>query len=207
MTQRRCWYCEDRCENCFEQAANGLSKETEGVLLKFCSKKCKLALRNNPKVLNMLPSTFQVSISDGKADVLPPPSHIVFQRVVDTLYDEVLELNALRTIHVCFGDGSTQFPRDRIYVIFKCYTVLRQTLAACFVSDDLSLSILSAPLKNCDIEVAKSYIDYVHSAVVSMLQAILSDAGFTSFLSWRLYMLFRLGIAYVNIKSELLSAT
>ena len=184
-----------------EQAANGLTEETEGVLLKFCSKKCKIALRNNPKVINMLPPTFQVSISDGKANVTPPPSHIAFQRVMDTLYDKELELNAIRTIYVCFGDGSTEFPRDRIYIIYKRYTVLRQTLAACFVSDDLSLSILSTPLKSCDTDVASSYIDYFQPEVESMLQAVLSDAGFTSFLSWRLYMLFKLGIAYVDMKS------
>ena len=146
-----------------EPAATGLSDKTEGVILKFCSKRCKLLLHKNPKILNLLPAAFQVSINDGKVSVLPPPRHIAFQRVVDTLYDKELELNATRTLYICFGDGTTKFPRDRIYIIYQYSTVLRETLAACFVSDDLSLSPLSVPPKNCDVEVAKSYVDFIHS--------------------------------------------
>ena len=181
-----------------EQSAFGLAEKTEGVILKFCSERCKEFFQSNPKVLDLIPATFQVAINEGKATVIPPPNHVVFQRVVDTLYDREVELNTTRIIYICFGDGSAEFPRDTTYVIYQEYTVLRQVLIAFFVSDDLSLRPLPMPPKTCDMECAKSYVDYLHSGKIvdSMLHAVLSDAGFTSFLSWRLYNLFVLGIAY-----------
>ena len=198
LSRRRCWYCEDRCENCMEPSVFGLAEETEGVILKFCSETCKEFFQSNPKVLNLIPATFQVALNEGKATVIPPPNHVAFQRVVDTLYDREVELNTTRTIHICFGDGSAEFPRDTTYIIYQEYTVLRQVLLAFFVSDDLSLRPLTMPPKTCDMECANSYVDYLQSGKIvdSMLQAVLSDAGFTSFLSWRLYNLFVLGIAY-----------
>lgn len=198
LTRRRCWYCEDRCENCMEPAAVGLAEERDGVVLKFCSEDCRCSFKHDPKVLNLLPAIFKICIKDGNVSILSPPKHVVFQRIVDTLYDDELDMNSTRTVYICFGDGSTHYPRDSIYILYQYSTVLRQTLLACFVSDDLSLHPLSVSPQCCDIEVAKSHVDYLHSCktVKSMLQAVLSDAGFTSFLGWRLYNLFTLGIAY-----------
>lgn len=193
-TSRRCWYCEDRCENCMEPAAFGLSKKTEDVVLKFCSEQCRVSFCNNPKVLNLLPATFEVSIDNGKVIVPPIPGHITLQRVIDFIYDREEELTASRTIRICVGDGSAEFPKDKLYVVYQRSTVLSQTLTACFVSDDLSLSPLPLPPKECDAECAEAFVNFLHSGktVKSMLQAVLSDAGFTSLSAWRQY---KLGVA------------
>lgn len=180
-----------------EPAAIGLTEKAEDVVLKFCSEECRISFRSNPKVLNLLPATFKISINDGKVIVLPPPCHTTLQRVVDFVYDREEELTASRTIRICVGDGSAEFPKDKLYIIYHRSTVLRQTLAACFVSDDLSLFPLPLPPQECDVEVAESFVNFLHSGktVESMLQAVLSDAGFTSLPAWRQYKLFELDIA------------
>ena len=83
-----------------EPASFGLTEETDGVVLKFCCEECRFSFKYDPKVLNMLPATFQIHKNDGNVTVLPPPNHIPFQRVVDTLYDREVELNTTRTIYM-----------------------------------------------------------------------------------------------------------
>lgn len=180
-----------------EPAAVGLTEKAEGVVLKFCSEECRVSFRSNPKVLNLLPATFKISINDGRVTVLPPACHITLQRVVDFVYDHEEELTASQTIRICVGDGSAEFPKDKLYIIYHRSTVLRQTLAACFVSDDLSLTPMPLPPQECDAELAESFVNFLNSkkTVESMLQAVLSDAGFTSLPAWWQYKRFEVGIA------------
>lgn len=168
-----------------EPAAVGLTKQVEnGVIMKFCSDNCKESIISSPKSLNLLPSPFKLSIKDGKINVLPPIGHTILQRVND-YYDEYgEELAARQTTYVCVGDGTVEFPKDKIYIIYELSTALRQTLAAFFVSNDLTLSLLTIPPEKSDIEVAKSLMASIQKTIEPVLNDVVLEAGFSSFQAW-----------------------
>ena len=168
-----------------EPAAVGLTKQVEnGVIMKFCSEDCKVSINSSPKSLNLLPSPFKLSIKDGKVNVLLPSGHTILQRVND-YYDECgEELAACQTTYICIGNGTDEFPKDKTYIIYKLSTALRQTLAAFFVSDYLTLSLLSIPPEKCDTEVAKSLMASIQKTIEPVLKDVASEAGFSSFPAW-----------------------
>ena len=102
-----------------EPAAIGLTEKAEDVVLKFCSEECRISFRSNPKVLNLLPATFKISINDGKVIILPPPYHTTLQRVVDFVYDREEELTApeLYVYVLVMGLQSFQRTSCTLYII------------------------------------------------------------------------------------------
>ena len=169
-----------------EPATVGLTKQVEnGVIMKFCSDNCKVSINSSsPKSLNLLPSLFKLSVKDGKVNVLPPTGHTILQRVND-YYDEYGEESAAcQTTYICVGNGTTEFPKDKIYIIYKLSTALRHTLAAFFVSDDLTLSLLTILPEKCDIEVVKSLMVSIQKTIEPVLKDVASEAGFSSFPGW-----------------------
>ena len=167
-------------------AAFGLAEKIENVVLKFCSEECKSFFYKNPKILNLLPAIFEVNIIDGKVMVLPPPGHTILQSITDFIFDHEQEIMASRVVNISVGNGSAEFPMDRVYITYQHSTILRHTLSACFVSDNLSLSPLPVLPQESDVEVAKEFVNFLHSdkKVESMLQAVISEAGFTSLKEW-----------------------
>ena len=165
-------------------AAVGLTMNVNGVTVKFCSKVCDQEFNTNPRVLNLLPAAFCLTNNNGKLTALPPAGHKMLQRVNDYFDEDEHELAATHTIRICVGDGSVDFPKDKLYIIYKATTVLSQTLVAFFISDEFSVIPLTASPKVCDAEVVLWFSKRIQPHVCSVLDAVVSQAGFASFQEW-----------------------
>lgn len=184
QTKRRCWYCINRCDNCMKIAAVGLTKKISGVVVKFCSDVCSGEFNANPKVLNLFPAVFNLTNDKGKITVLPPAGHKMLQRVTDHFDEDEEKLAATHTTRVCVGDGSVEFPKDKIYIIYEISTALRQTLLAFFISDDFSITPLTIPPQVCDVEVVLWFSKSIQHNVRSVLEAVVSQSSFSTFKTW-----------------------
>lgn len=167
-----------------DAAAVGLATNVNGITVKFCSKDCKQEFNANPKVLNLLPATFRLANNDGKLTALPPAGHKMLQRVNDYFDEDEHELAATHTTRICVGDGSVDFPKDKVYIIYKITTALSQTLVAFFISNEFSVSPLNIPPEVCDAEVVVWFSKRIQPHVCSVLDAVVSQAGFASFQEW-----------------------
>ena len=165
-------------------AAIDLTEKVNNVILKFCSQNCKADFHCNPTVVNMLPVIFTVGTINEEIVLTLPSGHIMLQDVKD-YYDECgEELAAQQTVRVCVGNGSTEYRKDKIYIIYEYSTDLYKTIAAFFINDDLMLSMLPMPNENCDVEVAKSLKESIQKRITPMLEAIANEDGFSSFTTW-----------------------
>ena len=165
-------------------AAIDLTEKVNNVILKFCSENCKADFHHNPTVVNMLPEIFTVGIVNEKIAVTLPSGHIMLQDVKD-YYDECGEdLAAQQTVSVCVGNGSTEYPKDKIYIIYEYSTIIYKTIAAFFINDDLTLNILPMPNESCDVGVVKSLRESIQKRIAPMVEAIAKEDGFSSFTAW-----------------------
>jgi len=165
-------------------AAIDFTEKVNKVILKFCSENCKVDFHHNPTVVNMLPVTFTVGIINKEAVLSLPSGHAMLQDVKD-YYDECgEELAAQQTLRLCIGDGSTQYPKDKIYIIYEYSTVLCKNVAAFFINNDLTLSMIPLPYQNCDAEVVESFRESIQTRITPMLEAVANKDGFSNFSAW-----------------------
>ena len=165
-------------------AAIDLTEKVNKVILKFCSENCKADFHHNPTVVNMLPVIFTVGIINEEIVLTLPSGHIMLQDVKD-YYDECgEELAAQQTVRVCVGNGSAEYPKHRIYIIYEYSTILYKTISAFFINNDLTLSMLPMPNEGCDVEVVKSLRESIQKRVTPMLEAIANEDGFSNFIAW-----------------------
>lgn len=166
-------------------AAVGLTKKTScGVIVKFCSEACSREFNADPKVLNLLPAVFNISNDGGKITVLPPAGHKMLQRVTDHFDEDENVLAAVHTTRICVGNGSVEFPKDQVYILYEVSTVLRHTVAAFFIADDFSILPLSTPPQACGIEVAVWFSKSIQHYVRSVLEAVVAQSSFSTFKAW-----------------------
>ena len=184
LTKRRCWYCINRCDNCMDAAAVGLTMKMSGTTVKFCSKVCNQEFNTNPKVLNLLPASFRVTNNNGKIAAVPPVGHKMLQFVNDYYDEDEYEIAATHTTRVCVGDGSVDFMKDKVYIIYETVTVLSQTLVAFFISNEFSVIPLTSTPKVCDAEAVVWFSKRIQPSMRSAVEAIVSQAGFASFKEW-----------------------
>ena len=167
-----------------KQAAIDLTEKVNNVIVKFCSENCKAYFHCNPTIVNLLPATFKVAVTIGDIVLTLPSGHTMLQDVKD-YYDECgEELAAKQTVQVCVGNGSMEYPKDKIYITYVYSTVLYKTTAAFFVNNDLTLSTMPVPLQSRDIGVAELLIESIQKRVTPMLEAIATEDGFSSFSAW-----------------------
>ena len=167
-----------------KQAVVDFTEKVNKVIMKFCSDSCKEYFYCNPTIVNILPKTFKVAVTNGDVTLTLPSGHSMLQDVKD-YYDECgEELAAQQIVQVCVGNGSTEYPKDKIYITYVYSTALCKTVAAFFVNNDLSLSIIPMPLQSCDIVVANSLMESIQKRVTPMLEAIATEDGFSSFTAW-----------------------
>ena len=160
-----------------EVAAFGLTKQTKGVIVKFCSDICGREFTVSPKILNLLPDIF--SYDNGK--ILPPAGHKILQCVTDHFDEEEEMLAATHTSCICVGN-SLEFPRDKVYITYTISTVLRQTLLAFFIADDFTINSLTI---QPDVEVTMWFSESIRHNVHSVLESVVSETSFSSFKAWR----------------------
>lgn len=165
-------------------ATVGLTRRICGVVVKFCSEVCSEEFVANPKILNLLPVMFSVANDNGKIIVTPPSGHKMLQRVTDHFDEDEGSLAATHTTRICVGDGSVEFPKDKVYIIYEMSTVLRQTFAAFFVSDDFSIIPLSVSSQGCDVEVVMWFAKSIQQQLFSVLEAVVSETTCSSFKAW-----------------------
>ncbi len=165
-------------------AAVGLTMNMSGMTVKFCSKVCNHEFNTNPRVLNLLPASFHLTNNNGKIAAVPPVGHTMLEYVKDHYDEDEYELAATHTIRICVGDGSVDFSKDKIYIIYETAMVLSQTLVAFFISDDFSVIPFTTPPKACDAEVAVWFSKRIQPRVQSALEDVVSQAGFASFKEW-----------------------
>ena len=167
-----------------KQAVVDLTERVNKVIMKFCSDNCKEYFYCNLTIVNILPVTFKVAVTNGDVTLTLPSGHSMLQDVKD-YYDECgEELAAQQIVQVCVGNGSTEYPKDKIYITYVYSTALCKTAAAFFVNNDLSLSTIPVPLQSYDIGVANSLMESIQKRVTPMLEAIATEDGFSSFTAW-----------------------
>ena len=167
-------------------AAIGLTQRISGVIVQFCSKICSSEFSSNPNVLNLLPAVFSIKNDNGKIKVVPPPGHTMLQRVTDHFDEDQELLASSHTTRICVGDGSVNFPKEKVYILYEISTVLRQSFFAFFITDDLSIAPLAVSPEKCGINVAMWFANSIQRQVCSVLEAVVSQAGFSSFKAWRI---------------------
>ena len=196
-TVYRCWYCINRCDRCMSQAAIGLTEKFYNVTVKFCSETCQKSFYGSPRILNMLPTSFKATVRDDTLDVTLPHGHIILQHCTD-YYDECGEqLSAKQTVKVCIGDGSSEFPRHKPYIVYQLSTALEKTVSAYFVNSDLSLCLLNTLVPDCDVEMIKSQMKVIQEKTTPALEAIATADGYCSFKAW-----YSVAMHYADITSQ-----
>lgn len=163
-----------------EVAAFGLTKQTKGLIVKFCSDICGREFNVSPKILNLLPAIFSLSNDNGKSTILPPAGHKILQCVTDHFDEEEEMLAATHTSCICIGD-SLEFPRDKVYITYTISTVLRQTLLAFFIADDFTINPLTI---QPDVEVTMWFSKSIQHNIRSVLESVVSETSFSSFKAW-----------------------
>lgn len=168
-----------------EVAAVGHARKMGGAVVKFCCKDCSEEFDASPRVLNLLPSVFHLTHDGGKVTVLPPTGHKMLQRVNDHYDEDEETLAAIRTTRVCVGNDSVEFPKDKVYIVYEVSTALSHTFLAFFVDDDFSITpLMSAPQGYDTKDAIIWFIKCVQPHVRSVLQDIVSQAGFSTFKEW-----------------------
>lgn len=132
---QRCWYCQDRCENCLERATTITAQpvEVNGVPLRFCGKDCQAVFHGptKPITIHALPTRRSHSdtekIEEGHTEICC----IAGEGIID---EEGLRFK----VSVRVGYKSTGNPQGRYYCIFNLRTLFTQQCAELFLHRDTS---------------------------------------------------------------------
>ena len=125
VCEQRCWYCEQRCNNCLKPSFSVYDLSHPRMpLMKFCSKSCQEIYS-----LGQLPF-----LSTSNAS----PHPMLFNMNIP------LELKpkgfSYAHISVFLGDGSKFFPKRDAYVVYQHRAPFSQTFLEYFLTNDLSVS-------------------------------------------------------------------
>ena len=139
-TVQRCWYCSNLCEICLKDAVYGLTvHHRSGMLLKFCSKQCQQQ-HTSPISVPLLVKVFSPS------EV--PSDFTSYSRKVQEDHTELLFIQGYRSdpagnhikveITLCSGDGSEDFPKNCMYIVYYHRDTFSQQFVEYFVTKDMS---------------------------------------------------------------------
>ena len=180
--QPPCWYCRDRCANCFSicPADTGL----------YCSDSCRDKPKSTPHLFSSIPDNFIVNRSFDKSipsQVILPPGHRQLFHATGSSSRPDGTIVSEMTIILCIGEGAPPFTRDKPYVIFQDYKPIYNRLAnVSFYISSVDLSI-QEPVCSDDVAgcVFISQLHAKHYNIPEGLQEALKRRGFmnmTSFL-------------------------
>ena len=126
--QPPCWYCRDRCTNCF----NICPGETDS----YCSDSCRDKPASPPHLFSSLPDNFVVKRSFDKSIpsqvVLPSGHRQLFHATGSSSRPDGTMVSEM-TIILCIGEGTPPFTMDKPYVIFQDYKPLYNRLTVLLV--------------------------------------------------------------------------
>lgn len=157
-----CWFCFNRCDICFKVLGfDSIKTRVNKINVTVCNQECRWYLPGR-KV-----QTSVVVASPGES---PPPlyqdrccplftSHKKYFHVYIEDTAEGLPLKG--DIAVCFGDGSTQYPENKLYGVYFSRNIHKQVLFEFFLSDSFNLLCPLPYNKSNDllISVIKTYED------------------------------------------------
>lgn len=110
-----CWYCNDRCHNCFKPANAGYTKKDGYVAYKHCSELCKLLHFGN---LSEIP--FQADVINVHINTSLIGSVLLrLMKVVST----DLSVNTLFNIWLCLSQGHPRIPNGAPFVLLQVRTI------------------------------------------------------------------------------------
>lgn len=163
---KRCWYCESRCNHCLAPASFDLNmKCAAGSIIKFCSDTCRNMYFDSsckdPVVLD-LESSHPLLLS---LDVTLPCKTGDHSRFDIAIYS---------------GDGSKNIPKGAPYVLYRDATITKQHFIEYFIHEDCSFSHMLPYFssKECPTDMA-----YVKKFVQTILKEKMSELGIKDLMS------------------------
>ena len=139
-TVQRCWYCSNLCEICLKDAVYGLTvHHRNGMLLKFCSKECQQQ-HTSPASLPLLVKVFSPN--------QVPDNFMSYSRKIQEGHTELLFIQGYRSdpagnhikidIALCSGDGSEDFPKNCMYIVYYHRSTFSQQFVEYFVTKEMA---------------------------------------------------------------------
>ena len=125
VCEKRCWYCQNRCNNCLRLSFSGYNTTHPGMpLMKFCSTAC------------------QETYSLGKLRSAPVSNESGHPILFNITIPMALKPYGFSYAHigVFLGDGSKTFPRKDAYMVYQHRALFCQTFLEYFFTNDFSIS-------------------------------------------------------------------
>ena len=171
-TIKRCWYCLNLCEICLKDAVYGYTvHHGSGMLLKFCSKQCQQQ-HTLPTSLPLL-----VKVSSPNEVTSNFSSH---SRKVQEGHTELLFIQGYRSdpagnhikvdIALCSGDGSEDFPKSSMYIVYHHREAFSQQFVEYFVTKDMT------PLQALPYYGKTSLCDIMSSTLLESIKIFITKA-------------------------------
>lgn len=148
-----CWYCKNRCINCFGSAtAEHSQKVIDGTAMKFCSEDC---LRFYPKPDSDIDTKMYVITADGKlfasgSESTIFPSLLINQRCAPISKGHAKLLHIFITAEsvtgypvememaLCIAEASEDIPNKSMYVVQCSRSAQQQYFLEFYVTDELA---------------------------------------------------------------------
>lgn len=135
FTHPRCWYCQDRCENCLKRAAILSPKPiiVNEISLRFCDEECQAVFHGPTKPIRVFAQPTRKDHSDTEKI---EEGH---SEICCIASDGVVDGEGLRVkISIRVGYKSTSNPQGRYYCIYNVRTLFTQQYGELFLHRDTS---------------------------------------------------------------------
>lgn len=169
--ETKCWFCSNRCNFCFKVLGlDSIRAQVNETEVSVCKQDCVWYLPGR---------NIQTRIVVANAEESPPPSyndrscplydsHKKYFHVYIEGTAENLPMKG--DIAVCYGDGSAQYPDNKMYGVYFSRTMHKQLLFEFFLSDSFNLL---GPLPH----------DQANDFVISLLKIYEESEGIKQYLS------------------------
>ena len=136
-SDQHCWYCQNRCQVCLKPAVTSASGPS-GIRLKFCNdSKCSTFLSEKEMSVNVWEP-----VVEQKTDTLLHTGKVAVSHaeLLNAHIEGVLSSNQHCSVNLtlCLGDGTSDYPEDRIYCVYYMRTLYEQQCMEFFIGKDFN---------------------------------------------------------------------
>lgn len=135
-----CWYCSNRCDVCLKiLGLDSIKMQVNEVDTSVCNQECAWYLPGSGIQTSIIvagPSEPPLQSYKDRSCPLYLSHKKYFHVYVETTADS---LPMKGDIAVCFGDGSAQYPENKMYGVFFSRTLQKQMFFEFFLSDSFNL--------------------------------------------------------------------
>ena len=125
-----CWYCLDRCHNCFKPVNAGYTKKDGNIAYQHCSERCMSLYFNNQCELPALVDLLCLKVKTPLIDT----ALLLLTKVVSTK----LSANTLLCIQLCLSRDHHRIPNGALLALVQVRTTKVSNFLSFIISPDMS---------------------------------------------------------------------